>query len=162
MPNELTGTIKALLDEYKKAINELIAVIKPLHGNELLAIKDDKTTDQNCRSVQTILTHVVYAGYGYTNFIENRYAGKKERRPKQFFDNADEYINELKGMFDDCESFFMEHPGIPLEEYDTSKKILTHWGQVYDIDQLMEHAIVHVLKHRRQIQRFISRQLVQS
>jgi hypothetical protein len=52
----------------------------------------------------------------------------------------------------------MEHPNIPLEEYDPSKKILTHWGQVYDIDQMMEHAIVHVLKHRRQIQRFLSSQ----
>jgi uncharacterized damage-inducible protein DinB len=162
MEHQLTGTIKALLDEYKKAINELIAVIQPLDSKEMLTIKDDKTDNENCRSVQTILTHVVYAGYGYTSFMENRYSGKKERRSKIFFESTDEYINELKGMFDYCESFFMEHPGIPLEEYDASKKILTHWGQVYDIDQLMEHAIVHVLKHRRQIQKFISRQLLQS
>ncbi len=96
MRQELTGTIKALLDEYKKAINELIAVIKPLSGKEILVIRDDKTTDENCRSVQTILTHVVYAGYGYTNFIETQPGSKKERRPKQFFENADEYIDGLK------------------------------------------------------------------
>src|SRR4030095_13591060 len=162
MKQELTGTIGALLDEYKKAINELISVVKSLNSKEILAIKDDKTTDQNCRSVQTILTHVVYAGYGYTNFIENHYGSKKERRPRQFFENADDYIQELNGMFDDCQNFFMEHAGIELEEYDASKKILTHWGQVYDIDQMMEHAIVHVLKHRRQIQRFVSTQLLQS
>jgi len=161
MHPELTGTIKALLDEYKKAVNELIAVIKPLDREEILVIKDDKTTDQNCRSVQTILTHVVYAAYGYTNFIENHLGSKKERRPKKLFENADEYIRELNGMFHDCENFFIEHAGIELEEYDPSKKILTHWGQVYDIEQLMEHAIVHVLKHRRQIQRFVS-QVVQS
>ena len=156
MKQELTGTIKALLDEYKKAINELIAIIKSLNREELLVIKDDKTNNENCRSVQTILTHVVYAGYSYTNFIENNLGGKKERRPKCLFENADEYIRELNGMFDYCENFFVEHPDIPLEEYDPSKKILTHWGQVYDIDQIMEHAIVHVLKHRRQIQRFVS------
>ena len=156
MASELTGTIKALLDEYRKAVNELIAVIRPISNEELLVIKDDKTTDQNCRSVQTILTHVVFAGYGYTNFIENHLGHKKERRPKKFFENTDDYISELKGMFDDCEHFFIEHPNIELEEYDPSKKILMHWGQVYDIDQLMEHAIVHVLKHRRQIQRFVS------
>jgi uncharacterized damage-inducible protein DinB len=159
MKQELTGTIKALLDEYKKAINELIAVIKPLSSNEILIIKDNETTNENCRSVQTILTHVVYAGYGYTNFIANHYADKKERRPRQFFENAEDYIRELNGMFDDCQNFFVEHPGIELEEYDASKKILTHWGQVYDIDQMMEHAIVHVLKHRRQIQRFVSLQV---
>ena len=158
MPNELTGTIKALLDEYKKAINELIAVIKPLGTKDLLSIRDEKTTDGNCRSVQTILTHVVYAGYGYTNFIENHIGNRKERRSKHLFENADEYIEDLNGMFDYCEDFFIAHPDIQLEEYDPSKKILTHWGQVYDLDQMMEHAIVHVLKHRRQIQRFLSPQ----
>jgi len=154
----LTGTIKALLDEYKKAINELIAVIKPLSNNEILIIRDDKTSNENCRSIQTILTHVVYAGYGYTNFIETHFGSNEERRPKKLFENANEYIEELNGMFDDCQDFFIDNPRIELEEYEPSKKILTHWGQVYDIDQLMEHAIVHVLKHRRQIQRFLSPQ----
>jgi len=153
---ELTGTIKALLAEYKKAVNELIAIIKPLTREELLVIKDHKTTNENCRSVQTILTHVVYAGYGYTNFIENHIGDKKERRPKKFFENADDYISELNGMFDYCERFFVEHQGIELEEYDPSRKILMHWGQVYDIEQLVEHAIVHVLKHRGQIQKFVA------
>jgi hypothetical protein len=155
MGQPLTGTIKALLDEYKKAVNELITVIKPLGSKEILIMRDDKTSDENCRSIQTILTHVVYAGYGYTNFIETHLGSKKERRPKHFFENADEYIDDLNGMFDYCEGFFIEHPGIPLEEFDPAKKILTRWGQVYDIDQMMEHAIVHVLKHRRQIQRFL-------
>jgi len=159
MPGELTGTIKALLDEYKKAINELIVVIKPLGTKEILIIRDDKTANENCRSVQTILTHVVYAGYGYTSFIETHHGDRQERRPKKLFETADEYIEELNGMFDYCKNFFMEHPNVPLEEYDPSKKILTHWGQVYDIDQLMEHAVVHVLKHRRQIQRFLSLQI---
>jgi len=162
MKQELTGTIKALLDEYKKSVGELIAVIKPLSSKEILVTRDDRTTNENCRSVQTVLTHVVYAGYGYINFIENHLGSKKERRPKQLFENAVDYIDELKGMFDYCENFFMEHSNIELEEYDPSKKILTHWGQVYDIDQMMEHAIVHVLKHRRQIQRFLSPRIVQS
>src|SRR5678809_678703 len=128
MEHQLTGTIKALLDEYKKAINELIAVIQPLDSKEMLTIKDDKTDNENCRSVQTILTHVVYAGYGYTSFIENNLDHKKERRPKQLFETADEYSLELNGMFGYCENFFIEHPNIELEEYDPSKKILTHWG----------------------------------
>jgi len=156
MSQESTGTIRALLDEYKKAVNELLAVIKPLSSKELLIIRDDKTSNENCRSIQTILTHVAYAGYGYTNFIEIHLGSKKERRAKLFFENADEYIEDLNGMFEYCRNLFAENPGIELEEYDPSKKILTHWGQVYDIDQLMEHAIVHVLKHRRQIQRFLS------
>ena len=29
-----------------------------------------------------------------------------------------------------------------------------HWSGRYDVEQLMQHAIVHVLRHRRQIERF--------
>jgi hypothetical protein len=43
---------------------------------------------------------------------------------------------------------------LKLEELDNEKKILTRWGQVFDYDQLLEHAIVHILRHRRQIERF--------
>ena len=28
-------------------------------------------------------------------------------------------------------------------------------GKAYDFEQLMEHAIVHILRHRRQIERFL-------
>ena len=156
MKNELTGSIKALLDEYKKALNELIVVIKPLSNEDILLTRDDNTTDENCRSIQTILTHVIYAGYGYTNYIEKYTGNKKERPAKQYFENAGQYIEELNKMFDYCENFFVKHPNIELEELDHSKKIMTNWKQQYDIEQLMEHAIVHILKHRRQIQRFIA------
>ena len=54
---------------------------------------------------------------------------------------------------------FEEHdiylPMVTLEELDNNKKILVAWGQLFDIDQLFEHAIVHILRHRRQIERFL-------
>lgn len=31
----------------------------------------------------------------------------------------------------------------------------TRWEVTYNIDQLFEHAIVHALRHRRQIQKFL-------
>ena len=106
--SELTGTIKAILDEYKKAINELITVIKPLGSSEITRIRDDKTTNPDCRSVQTILAHIIHSGYGYTNYIEN-YAGyKKERQPKQNFENAHQYIEHLNNMFEYCENFLLK------------------------------------------------------
>lgn len=38
-----------------------------------------------------------------------------------------------------------------MEEFDQTKKINTKWGQQYDVEQMLEHAIVHILRHRRQI-----------
>jgi len=152
---ELTGTIKAILDEYKKAINELIFVIQQLRSSEITRIMDNETTNPDCRSIQTILTHIIHSGYGYTNYIENHPDHKKERPLKEYFENSHQYIEHLKKMFEYCETFFIKNPFIRLEETDNSKKMTTSWGQQYDIDQLMEHAIVHVLKHRRQIENFI-------
>jgi hypothetical protein len=34
-------------------------------------------------------------------------------------------------------------------------RIQSRWGQTYDFEQMLEHAIVHVLRHRRQIERFL-------
>jgi len=158
MKYELTGTIKALLSEYKRAIVELIVVIKNLKGKEIISIRDNKTTDANCRSIQTILTHLVYAGYNYTNYIENLSGIYKEVEPKKYLDNANKYVEALNGMFEYCENFFLAHPSISLEGKDNSQRITTHWGQLYDIEQLMEHAIVHILKHTKQIERFITAQ----
>ena len=58
-------------------------------------------------------------------------------------------------MFAFNESLFDDYPKIKLEEMDNNKKMTVRWGQQYDAEQLLEHAIVHILKHRRQIQRFI-------
>ena len=109
------------------------------------------------RSIQTILTHVVYAGGGYITFIENHTGYKKERPPKIFFENVNPYIEELNRMLDYTENFFVNNLSIQVEETDNSKKINTSWGQRYDIEQLMEHAIVHILRHRRQLDKMKAR-----
>ena len=155
MDNKLTGTTKSLLDEYRKAIEELIGVITPLTKEEIICVRDNNTEDPNCTSIQTILTHVVYAGYAYMVFIEN-HAGKiSERQPKKYFEDAIDYTKALKAMFEYSKNFFIDHASLPLQEEHGHKKILTNWGQEYDVEQMMEHAIVHVLKHRRQVQRML-------
>lgn len=155
MDNTLVGTINALLDEYKKAIDELCAIIRPLSTDRIVALADDQTTNPNCRSIQTILTHVIYAGYAYTIFMQNHVGNNIERPAKEYFQSAKEYIEGLQKMFNYCKTFFIQNPMVQIEETDNAKKILTNWDQTYDIEHLMEHAIVHILKHRRQVERFL-------
>lgn len=156
--NELTGSVKALLDEYKKAINELIAIIKPLNEKSLSMIVDSNTKDPDCKSIQTILSHIVCSGYGYTIYIENSIGANKPRLERQTFNNVNQYIDQLNSMFEYCENFFKSNKNLTIEQTDNSKKITVNWGQQYDIEQLLEHAIVHILRHRRQIENFIKRQ----
>lgn len=42
------------------------------------------------------------------------------------------------------------------DEEANALQIRSGWGPVYDFEQLFEHAIVHVLRHRRQIERFLN------
>ena len=57
-------------------------------------------------------------------------------------------------MFAYNEKLFQDYPKIRLEEFSSEKKFKVRWGQTYDVEQLYEHAIVHILRHRRQIERF--------
>jgi len=58
-------------------------------------------------------------------------------------------------MFEYNKKLFEDYPDINIEEHDNQKKVLVKWGQLYDVEQLFEHAIVHILRHRRQIERFL-------
>jgi hypothetical protein len=68
--NKIAGSVTALLDEYKKAIEALLAIIEPIHEHTLCAIVYEKTTDPDSKSIQSILSHVIHSGYVYTIYIE--------------------------------------------------------------------------------------------
>ncbi len=149
------GAKGAILDEYERAILELQNLIGTLSQNELESIVDKETKDPDCRSVQTILTHVVNSGYGYATYIRRHFGEQIDFKERTTLGSVLEYQSALSDMFQFNEQVFEDYPEMQLEEMDNSRKILVRWGQLFDIEQLMEHAIVHVLRHRRQIERFL-------
>lgn len=149
------GAIGALLDEYEKANNELKAVILPLSQAQLELVVDHETKDQDCRSIQTILTHVVASGFGYVYYIRRHQGELNEKKKKRTLDNIQDFIKAIDLMFEANVELFVDYPDINLNEYNDDKKVQTDWGQRYDVDGLMEHAIMHILRHRRQIERFL-------
>lgn len=150
----INGAIGALLDEYEKVVRELKAVLEDFTEMELTQIVDSKTEDPDCRSVQTILSHVVAAGHNYVIAIRKSLGEPLEYREKERLPSVEAYQTALDQLFDFNLQFFADYPSIPLEEFDADKKIKVRWGQVYDVEQLYEHAIVHILRHRRQIEIF--------
>lgn len=151
------GAVGALLDEYEKSIHELISVIKDIPSDRLSLIVDHTTDDEDCRSIQSILTHVVRAGYGYATYIYNHQGNELSFLKPEHLSSVSQYLDAIKEMFLFTERVFQTYPDIVLEESDPSKKMLVSWGQYYNVEQLMEHAIVHILRHRRQIERFLIR-----
>ena len=153
----LRADLQALLDVYRKALNELITLITPLSDAQLCAIADPHTPDPDCVSIQSILRHIVQSGYGYTVFVEHAVGQHDAQRPEpQTVQSAKQYVSKLNSMFIYCEQCFQKNAPAIAQHLDEGNRINTPWGQIFDIDQMMSHAIVHVLRHHRQIVRFIA------
>ncbi|MDQ6531155.1 DinB family protein [Flavobacterium sp. LHD-85] len=141
------GAIGALLDEYERAILDLSKTISSFNDTAI-------TTTINDVSVQSILAHVVRSGYAYALYIQ-KLSGEQNSIPDLVYrKTVSEYQNDLTAFFIFTENVLKNFSDNQLEECNNEKKITTSWGQVYDIEQMMEHAIVHILRHRRQIEKF--------
>lgn len=141
------GAIGALLDEYERALLDLSKTISYFSDTALMATINDV-------SVQSILSHVVRSGYAYALYIQ-KLLGEQNSIPNLVYrKTVSEYQNDLTAFLIFTENVLKNFSDNQLEECNNEKKITSSWGQVYDIEQMMEHAIVHILRHRRQIEKF--------
>ena len=148
------GAVGSLLDEYERAIADLQQTIEGISNEELITTVDSKKSNRKCTSVQTILSHVVSSGYGDAVDIR-KLTGEVIEYPDSIFRmNINDYKKDLDNLFIFIIETFKNIQDTDLEQLDSNKKIKTYWGQVYDIEQITEHAIVHILRHRRQIEKF--------
>jgi uncharacterized damage-inducible protein DinB len=154
--NYRSGAVGALLDEYERAIADLKKVIERITDDTLLMIINPQATDETFRSIRNILSHVVHSGYGYATSIHNLKKNDLTRPAKTFHVTGEDYLQDLDNLFSYTEAIFKDFTDEELEEPEESLKIKTNWGQSYDIEQLSEHAIVHILRHRRQIERLLA------
>jgi uncharacterized damage-inducible protein DinB len=149
------GPVGALIDEYERAVGELALILEGISDEDYTLIRDTETIDDACRSIQTVVTHVIGAGYGYAAMLRGSWGIGHIRRRHEAVKRADAAA-ELKEMLEyTCET--LDGRWDLSETEANSLQIRSGWGPVYDFEQLFEHAIVHVLRHRRQIERFLDR-----
>jgi len=156
--NLLQGGLGAILDEYKKASEEYISVLNNVSQNDFVKIVDDKTTDEDCRSIQTITRHVIRSGYGYANYILNAlniFVDTTDAN-KMKIETSEDASNEIRKMLKFNIHNLYEVNREKVEANMFSIKFTTRWKEEFNFEQILEHAIVHVLRHRRQVEKFIS------
>ncbi len=145
----------ALLDEYERACDDLKRTIADISIEEFTAIIDKETEDPDCVSIQTIMSHTVNAGYGYVFYIRKKFddpnAVRERRDPAK---TPAEACDELDKMIAYTEKNLSNKYSLTFEEI-IKNEFKVPWGQCYDFEQMLEHAIVHILRHRRQIERFL-------
>lgn len=146
------GAVGAMLDEYERAAGEMRQWIERIPEGEYEKVADPDTQDEDCRSLQTIVSHVVAAGYSYAAYLRGAF-GVDNARPARTLLAYGDRVAAFDAMLDYTRAT-LEGRWTMSDEEQQKVRIESRWGSIYDLEQLMEHAIVHLLRHRRQIERF--------
>ena len=141
------------MDEYGRASGDLVRLVSQLTDAEFEATRDRETPDEECRSIQTVVNHVVQSGYAYANYLRVAF-GVEGSRPEVPLGTRSEVAGQLAAMLAYTVATLDGRWQMPYDEI-FAIQIRSRWGPAYDLEQLLEHAIVHVLRHRRQIERFL-------
>jgi uncharacterized damage-inducible protein DinB len=148
-----SGAIGALMDEYERAAAELESLVRHIPEDDFVRVVDTQTKDDDCRSVQTIMSHVVRAGYGYADYIREQFS-IASARPQHKLLSRQEALEQLEAALSYTAQTLDGRWEMSDEEISRTV-INSRWGVVYNVEGLLEHAIVHILRHRRQIEKFI-------
>ena len=146
------GAVGAMMDEYDRAAAEFRSRIAGLTEEQYTRIADAETTDDCCRSAQTIMSHVVAAGYSYADYIRDAFSLEKDSPLRRLLEHA-ESLKEFDSMLAYTVATLDDKWEMP-EDQIVAVSMHVHWGPTYDLEQLLEHAIVHILRHRRQIDKW--------
>jgi len=143
------------MDEYERATAELTKILESISDEEYARVRDTETKDEDCRSIQTIMTHVVGAGYGYAGMMRDAWGVARAPHERVPIARADTPA-QLRAMLDYMIAT-LENKWELSEAEMNAMQMRARWGVVYDFEQIFEHAIVHISRHRRQIERFLGR-----
>jgi hypothetical protein len=94
-------------------------------------------------------------GWGYAIAVRKLQGEQLIRPNKDYLSTIEAYKIAFDKMFEFNVQLFNDYPNVKLQELDNAKKVVFASGQVFDNEQLFEHAIVHILRHWRQIERFL-------
>jgi uncharacterized damage-inducible protein DinB len=152
--NYRKGGLGALQDEYERAAIDLFTLLENMSDEEYVAQRPGER--ETIDSIQKIMLHVVGAAYGYANKIRKTIGvAITSERPKELSDRK-ETISKLHDALYYSAQTFDGKWDMSEDDMDLIK-MPTPWNVEYSIDQMMEHAVVHILRHRRQIERILGK-----
>ncbi|MEW6363283.1 MAG: DinB family protein [Acidobacteriota bacterium] len=149
----LSGPFGAVMDEYARAAEDFCRVIEAISPQAYVQVRP--SDDPNTVSIQAICAHVVGAAHRYADYI-------RRARGMPFVDQFVVEAKELPGpaavrarlaesmqYTEESLEGLYENPAAA-----ESLKFQVRWGPIYDPEMVLEHAIVHLLRHRRQVERW--------
>jgi uncharacterized damage-inducible protein DinB len=153
----LAGAFGALMDEYARAAAELCKVVEAVPPARFAAVVDP---GGEFPTVRSICAHVLQAAYRHAAYIRRALGIAPGERPhgKDLEPASPELLRPLlAAAMRYTEATVAGLQGDPAFAAQEVSTILfpVKWGPVYDPEGMLEHGIVHLLRHRRQIQRLL-------
>jgi uncharacterized damage-inducible protein DinB len=142
----------ALLDEYARAAEEFCRTVEDLSEDRFH--QERESPDPETISLRAVCGHVAVAAWNYADYI--RIARGLPRIPRPFEKDAVTSPAALRPLL----ARALHHTettvdGCPADQAGLDAlRFQVRWGPTYDPEMLLEHAIVHLLRHRRQIERW--------
>jgi hypothetical protein len=150
------GAFGAIMDECARAAIDLCHVVETIGETEFTEVRE--SADPNTTSLRAICRHCVNAAYGYSNAIRRARGWEKDLSGR-----LDDGYPLVPGEFRLQLGHALRHTETTLEGlWELDEKAVmaltfeVPWGPTYDPEMILEHAIVHLLRHRRQIERWIA------
>jgi hypothetical protein len=150
----LSGPFGALMDEYARAAEDFCRVVEGFDSARFLTKR--ASDNPSTISPQAICVHVCGAAYRYAHYI----------RKAQRIDFVERYEvqssqlsapQDVRALLTEA-IIFTEATVEPLlratEEEIQALSFTVRWGPRYDPEMLLEHAVCHLLRHRRQLERW--------
>lgn len=155
-----SGSLRAILDEYSRAIRDYEAVMMSLPTDRYTA--KTSLSDEEFPSIRQIAGHVAGAAHSYAYHINTALDKLEGPIPRRVVvaESREEAVSAVWVAFE----HMVEVLG-RIKDWDDSQqagvRFVSRWKQPYDIEQMLEHAIVHILRHRRQLERWRDAPLAQ-
>ncbi len=150
----LPGTFGALMDEYARAAEDFCRTVEALPAGGLDWAQP--SNDPDTQSVRAMCAHACGAARGYANAIRRARGLACEERsalepaaitaPAEVRHRLTDALRYTEGAVEGL--YEVDEPTY------SAIKFQVRWGPTYDPEMLIEHAIVHLLRHRRQLERW--------
>ena len=150
----LSGPFGALMDEYARAAEDFCRVVE---GFDLARFDAERpSNDPNTVSPRAICLHVIGAAHRYAHYIRKArgvdFVDRYEADPERLHSPRD-----VRGLLTEGIVLAEETVEPLLKATDEDIQALSftvRWGPRYDPEMILEHAVCHVLRHRRQLERW--------
>jgi uncharacterized damage-inducible protein DinB len=148
-----SGALQAVLDEYKRAVGELAEVLSGFTQEQYEATTT--LSDETFPDMRAIGEHVAGCTHVYVDYIEDAVDGtdRGRRQHNHAYDTPTATIRSIWQGFDRMAELLGRVRTYTDEDMEKIE-FIARWGERYNMAQMLEHAIVHILRHRRQIERW--------